>query len=550
MDVRTLFEMDWYDKSPLTVVLKKYRGQGRWIHFGGAPNRDIRSVKLTPEPERPGSWSRQGERQYQRKLTAVRRQNAVYQVPKLGVNPRSMWQDPKGVYFYPVDFLLSGFERIVSGNQYGLDRPFYYVCDLNLNDPNGVDLGTMTWADVEAIAQRNGWLDQMQEFRQLPPEEQKKQLFSYSRPDLPGSFFWHFIDRNVKDGKMTWNKAFRGVSYIRDPNLSIIHSNEPDQVLVLNPRLIKVLDAGENKAPIKAGGGSDQMEQWWYALLTVIKRVRGEYGGDLTWMKKRPSLKFSKGFGHFELTIPVRSDRMEVGLNLNITYGRAQDQLYINYDTLTKQSLEQIVGTISQRVDQIAKRKTDLLFKPIFPIATGEKIITQQMADNLEMPIDTTIYNSESQRSYDSVSMRGETQREVDRVMIKTACYISMHTDYISGSVNVHGGNQYLISAQSDYQERFTDPLAMMRSIAEKARENFANMGSYYAPKENDRYWRPRFRTQEEFRAFMGWVVVNCGLSLGGELRKLFPDEVAAYEAYPDRDELAYQIRYVLNSRH
>jgi hypothetical protein len=550
MDLITLFEMDWYDKSPLTAVLR--RNRGRWVHFSqGAPNRDMRRIKQLPEPTQPSYYDRRKTKQYQRDLAAVKRKNATHAVPKLGINPKSIWSDPKGIYFYPVDFLLSGFERIMSGNQHGLAYPYYYIVDLNLNDPNGVNLGTITWPQIEAIAKRNGWFDQMQAFRQLPADDQQKKLFSYARPDLPGSFFWHFIDRMVKDQQMTWSRAYRGISFIRDPNLSIIHNNEPDQVLVLDPRIIKIVEMGENNQPVKAGGGSDSIEQWMHVLLTIIRQVRGEYGGDLTWMKKKPTLSFAKGSGKFALSIAERSSQMEVGLNLSITYGRASDSMHIGYDSLNKQNVEQVVQSLRAKIEQIAARKSDLLFTPLISIAAGKQLMIDQITDRLGLSIGTTIYNSDQR--YSSVNLHGEIQREIDRVTIKTTCHLSLTPDKMSASCNVWAGNQYLITAMSDYQEEYTNPSAMLASVALKVRENFDNMANYYAPKTGTRstYDRnARFSSDKEFVAFKGWVVIKSGLSLDGELRQQFAAEVAAFEEYPDKRNLLADIAYVLNSKY
>ena len=319
-----------------------------------------------------------------------------------------MWQDPKGVYFYPVNWLLSGPERLLSGGQHALDYRYYYVVDLNLNDPNGVNLGTITWPEIEAIAKRNGWFESMEEFRKQPIDVQKKQLFHYSRPELPGSFFWHFVDRMVKDGKITWAKAYRGVSFVRDPNLSIIHSNEPDQVLVLDPRIIKIIDFGENKNPIKWGEDSDKLKTWLHGLMAIIKQVRGEYGGELTWKNKLPTLTFGKGWGKFILTIPERSSALgDVGLSLSYTYGRAYDSMYVGYKDLSNQSVDQIVQTIRNRVDQTAKLKSDLLFKPVITIEEGKKIMVEQVMDNHDVSINVRISNS-SNPHYNDVTLHSK----------------------------------------------------------------------------------------------------------------------------------------------
>jgi hypothetical protein len=221
---------------------------------------------------------------------------------------------------------------------------------------------------------------------------------------------------------------------------------------------------------------------------------------------------------------------------------------------LRDQSIEQVVQTITARIEQIAARKSDLLFTPVLSIAEGKQVMVQQLADNLGLSIKTTIYNAEKpdQRRYSSVTMHGEIQREVDRVPLKTACYLNLHETTMDASCNVWAGKQYLISAMGDYQQEFTAPGPLMLSIAQKMRENFDNMANYFAPKTKPGQYdrNPRFSTNDEFVAFKGWVVVNCGLSLNGELRKQFASEVAAFEAYPDQRVLLNDIAYVLNSKY
>lgn len=390
-------------------------------------------------------------------------------------------------------------------------------------------------------------------FRQQSPEEQKKGMFDYSRPDLPGSFFWHFIDRMVKDGKMKWTTAYRGVSFVRDPNLSIIHSNEPDQVLVLDPRIIKIVDVGENKRPVTAGEGSDSLAQWMHVLLSIIKQIRGEFGGDLAWNKKRPTLSFSKGWGKFTLSVPERSSYFgEVGLSLTFSYGRAYNSMFIDYKALLNSGIEQIAAQIRDKVERIAARKSDLLFKPIIAIDDAKRLMIDQMADHLGMSIKTRISNSESQeRRYNAVDLHGEVQREIDRVLIKTACFLDLKEQEIGGSCNLWVGKHHLISAPSSHEEDFTEPMPMFASMARKARENLDVMIRSFAPKAEGRMYdrNPRFGSEDTVTAFVGWLIKNSGLSLGGALAQEFAAEIAVFEAYPEKRALLSDIAYIMNTK-
>lgn len=546
MNLITLFEMDWYDKSPLVAVLKANRG--RWVHFSqGAPNRDYATATLLPEPHRP-DWSVKANKQYQRDLLKVRRQNAIARVPKIGINPRSFWNDPKGVYFYPVNWLLSGVERIRIAQQHGLDYPNYYLADLNLNDPAGVNLGSVTWDQVTEIARRNGWLDMMVEFRNQPITDQKTQLFSYSRPDLPGSFLWHFVDRMVKEGKLSWLKAFRGISYVHDPNLAIIHSNEPDQILVINPKVIRKLEMGAPNKPVNFRN-QDKVEHWMHALMGIIRAVRGEYGGTLVWEKTVPILRFEKGWGKFTLKISERSGReMEPGLNMAYTYGRAKNDMSIRYADLAAKTTEQIVAMITGKVDFVARLRNDLLFKPIMSIAEAKTWMTRNISNLSDMDISTDIHNGETanETRWSSVFLFGKATREIEGLTVETGVTTVVYPDHTSVTVRAKFGNSDLIYASPQNDD------ATLDDVANAVVTNLNHTLEQYSPARRDsKYLTNRlFSTDEEVFASKGWIIKNCGLYLDGALERLYANEIAAFDNFPKQKNLVNEIRWTFNSRY
>ena len=105
MDLVSLFEMDWYEKSPLTSVLRQHRG--KWVHFSqGAPNRDWHNITKLAAPEKPQYYDSRANKRYQRELTAVNRKNATYNVPKLGINPKIDVARPEGRLFLPCKLVV------------------------------------------------------------------------------------------------------------------------------------------------------------------------------------------------------------------------------------------------------------------------------------------------------------------------------------------------------------------------------------------------------------------------------------------------------------
>jgi len=550
MNLITLFEMDWYDKTPLVAVLKANRG--RWIHFSqGAPNRDYAKATLLPDPVKPSDgWNVKANKQYQRDLLKVQRQNAIAKVPKIGINPKSFWKDPKGVYFYPCDWLLGGAERIRIAQQHGLDYPNYYLADLNLNDPAGVNLGTVTWDQVTEIARRNGWLDIMVAFRSQPLSYQKTELGSYSRPETPGSFFWHFVDREVKGGRMSWLKAYYGVSFVRDPNLSIIHSNEPDQVLVINPKIIKNVTLATNQ-PV-GFQNREKMEHWMFALMTVIKAVRGDYGGTLIWEKKKPKLSFEKGMGKFNLTIAASSysaSGMEPGLTMTYTYGRAENSMSVGRKDLETKTSEQIVDLLKSKVDFISRLRTDLLFKPVMTIADGKVYMKNRLSNLSDLEITETIHNSEGpDKKWSSVSMYGKLVHEVEGLSVETTIYTRLYADRMSMSVKAKLGLADLIYASPQGDTPTLD------DVANAAITNFDTMFERYAPARQASKYRSNalFPSDEDQFACAGWIIKNCGINLDGALERHYHKQIAAFEAKSEREQadLIREMRWVLTSRY
>jgi hypothetical protein len=177
-------------------------------------------------------------------------------------------------------------------------------------------------------------------------------------------------------------------------------------------------------------------------------------------------------------------------------------------------------------------------------------MLIRQITNNLGMSIRTTIYNS-PERRYNQVTMHGETQREIDRIQVKTTAYLSLTPDNISASCNVWIGKHYIISAPAPYDHDYSDPAPMLTAMAAKVHENLTVMMKQFLPSTNFSSYdnHPRFHESEQVPAFIGWLALNCGLSLNGELKKQFATEIAAFEAYPDRRVLLADIAYVMNSR-
>lgn len=504
-----LLELTWHEKSPLTKVLMANRG--RWIHFTN--------------------------------------------VKKLGINPRKKHWDPHGIYFYPVDWLLEPHERINIGQQYGLNQPYYFIADVDLSPP-GINLGTITWDEVWALAKRNGWYDYAQEYLSHPKEKHSTILPYYAKTDHPGSFLWHFIDYLTKKSPplISWNRALAGVAWVLDPNEGIIHNLEPYQLLVRDPRRIHNVTFGEN-TPITKNNAETRFH-YEYALKALFKTLHARYGGTLTYKKKSPILTFRKGIVNFELREDDPKEFETPSLTLDYHWKRAKGQKYLNRETFRNSSMDQLIETLSNWIDEIGARTNDLLFKPVMSIEDGMEFMRYEIGDGSPMEFKVEIDNDRDEWSH--VHIIGRITKDHGPLYTSSVVHLNIYETHISLSVGARVGKyagfgEYVLYGNADGEvKNYSTGEVVYKTKEELIDEVLTHMveklplyTNQYSPVYRTSYRRyVGFPHNDIFEAFKGWFIANCGLSLGGKLEKAFASEIEAYLSYPDKKNLLPDIAY------
>jgi len=176
---------DFYPQ--LVRALEKHRGKGLWVHFTD--------------------------------------------IPKIGIRPSISHKDPVGIYLFPLDHIADEFSRY----HHWAFRRYMFVCRVSAG--NVLDLSTVTATDMESALAALGV--------QGEPE---------ARSGEPGEKLWRALDEAAREGGEWGTKrgmAFRrilkrlGYDAVRDPGTGTIHSNEPDQFLVLDLTDIEVVEMVE-----------------------------------------------------------------------------------------------------------------------------------------------------------------------------------------------------------------------------------------------------------------------------------------------------------------
>jgi hypothetical protein len=191
-------------------------------------------------------------------------------VPKLGVNPSKAHRDPPGIYFYPCRWLLA-YEA--SSSQYATHLPYFYIC--RISPGKIINLSRMTMAQVQKIATANGWIADFQRCQADPSKLLKmdKKLLK-----KPGGIFYATMDYLANMENRSWLTMLRGIDGLMDTGHGIISPNETHQIVVINKKLIKILEFGENK---------DQVNS---TFANLLQRAATELGGKFYYKNRIPQL--------------------------------------------------------------------------------------------------------------------------------------------------------------------------------------------------------------------------------------------------------------------
>jgi hypothetical protein len=171
--------------------------------------------------------------------------------------------DPIGIYAFPKDYVL----KETSRNDGFFSMPYITVFKLK-EDAKILNLSSITEEEAMKLLKKMGIEDYIEK------------AYSRSRGPTGGHLLWNTMEKYIalnEFGKnTTWNKLFKkagGFDVAKDEGSSVIHHNEPEQILVLNKSVIEVIKNIEN--PYKSYVGS-----FYTNIINVAKEIGSKYFGD------------------------------------------------------------------------------------------------------------------------------------------------------------------------------------------------------------------------------------------------------------------------------
>jgi len=182
-------------------------------------------------------------------------------INKLGMNPQKDHHDPYGIYFYPTNFVFSDDTKFC---QYGFSMKYYYICKINTK--NFLNINKVDYDDIKLFFKKAGLIDlfyniNIGDFGKQGQRYDKK-LWNVldmlnTEPSKRDDYFETDEGKTIrKDSReylktlpqVKWNTFFSKLGYdgIID-NKGVVNDNEPQQLIVFNPKTIEILETGENK---------------------------------------------------------------------------------------------------------------------------------------------------------------------------------------------------------------------------------------------------------------------------------------------------------------
>jgi hypothetical protein len=181
-------------------------------------------------------------------------------IPKLGINPRSHYNTPLGIYAYPAEYVFQKVGRKLPLNKlpFAGDEPWVNIFRVSENS-NVIDLEEVTEDMYNQYCQR--FYEILNKRFSIVVTNKvfarfKEEAKTEARVKTPGGRLWYVsmqtskaITDPSKSNSITWNKLFRdvGIDGFIDMGKGIIHPSEPTQAVFFSMKPIQVLDRVENK---------------------------------------------------------------------------------------------------------------------------------------------------------------------------------------------------------------------------------------------------------------------------------------------------------------
>lgn len=439
---RYLKEADYTDMTPLGEVLKRHAGQGLYIHFSN--------------PKEP-----------------LKKQRSPNRVAKVGINPQKHHSDPPGVYFYPVDWLLQH-PKFLKGDQWGTGWPHFVVADLDLSGP-GLDLDKITRSQIAELGMRNGWMEMWEEFEIVGHKSDAHALWQFLK----------YLSQRRED-RMPWLKSLKGLNFVSDTR-GIIMSYEPEQVCAINPRIITIVERGQQRQ--HNAQDYETFDHWRFMILKLFKEITDRYPATVEWKNKFPKLTIRDG--DMETSVEWRRAGWLSGLAVNLRNGDVSDSDFITPKFMRDNSYADVLEKLEDLISLTKAMSHDHMGETALPIQEATPIL-QRITNSTQKP--------EIDALASSPTYTATIRKEWGRVPVSSMARLSSDADGYTIRVEASiAGSTILYGSGRDEETLWTNVAKVFEFISQE----------FSPTSETSHRFEPRL-----WKPFLGYLYQQTGFSI------------------------------------
>jgi len=162
-------------------------------------------------------------------------------LPKIGINPRSIYDTPVAICGYPLTRDI--YNQLINNTiPFAQDRKYMHLFKikdgLNVNDYNQSKYEQDLKKILELVKNNNEWQEKIKFDEFKSDEDNISKLIEFGETNMqpyPFAEMWN-IGRLLCDNSIKWNHLLRylEINAVVDNGNGILHSNEPNQVMIFN----------------------------------------------------------------------------------------------------------------------------------------------------------------------------------------------------------------------------------------------------------------------------------------------------------------------------
>lgn len=184
---------------------------------------------------------------------------SMTELPKLGINPKTEYSTPVGVYFYPAYYYIDEYGSV----PFKEDAPYIQVFEFDYGKLLSTHDYTESDYDRDVNSLMANYPDAVSEIKQLYSQAEDE-----AKIKIPAGYIWYItyklstwlaygeghVPYMGTKGKalkhsIIWNTMLRQLGYdvVIDDGSGVIHGNEPTQGVILNPRIMRLIGTVNNR---------------------------------------------------------------------------------------------------------------------------------------------------------------------------------------------------------------------------------------------------------------------------------------------------------------